>query len=77
MFKLTKDIRPEQVVLGYTPIKDIFKDKDPNDIVLIIGREERLQQMLPLDFIKNYITTQEYCTLFPQCVAYSTYKRTE
>lgn len=37
-------------------------------VVLVVGRDERLSDILPLPELKRYITVTEYCSLFPEAV---------
>ena len=64
--QLKKPIKGEQMVLNYTPVKDKVKKLAEQGIVLVVGNEVRLADMLPLPFISKYVTAHEYVTIFPE-----------
>lgn len=73
MLKLPFAIEEEQVVLNYTPIKHKFKDLK-EEIVLIVGREFRLNDVLPLPKMEKYITVQEYIAIFQESAPMAEHK---
>lgn len=54
MLKLEQPLRERQVVLNYTPVKKKFSELD--GLVLVVGREKRLRDILPLPEMEKYIT---------------------
>ena len=64
MLGLKVPLKERQVILNYTPIKHKLNElKD--GVVLIVGREFRLKDVLPLNGMEKFITIEEYCTIFP------------
>jgi hypothetical protein len=63
LLKLNIPVREDQVILNYTPTKNIVDWGSTN--VLIVGRENRFKKILPLEHIPKYVTIEEYCTMFP------------
>ena len=46
------------MILNYTPVKDKVKKLAEKGVVLVVGNEDRLTDMLPLSFIDRYVTVQ-------------------
>jgi hypothetical protein len=45
--------------------------------VLVVGREVRLEEVLPLPDMEKYITVQEYCAIFTESVPMAEHKDEE
>ena len=35
---------------------------------MIVGRQNRLEEILPVEFLGGYVTVDEYCEMFPEVV---------
>ena len=46
------------MILNYTPVKDKVNKIAEKGIVLVVGNEDRLADMLPLSFFDRYVTVQ-------------------
>lgn len=66
MLTLNEPVRPEQIILNYTPTRDTVDWENIN--VLLIGREMRFDEILPIKHIPKYVTIEEYCSIFPNDV---------
>lgn len=65
LLKLDRPLTGRDVVLNFTPMKPRF-DNFAERTVLVIGREKRLADILPLQEIPKYVTIAEYCEIFPE-----------
>lgn len=66
---LKQKIEGDQVILNITPLKKFMPWHEKT--VLIVIREVEAPDRLPFEEIPFYITIDEYCTIFPECVPLS------
>jgi len=50
------------VILNYTPTKGVIQWEETT--VLLVGREVRFEEILPLRHVPKWVTIEEYCAMF-------------
>lgn len=72
-FFQTSQIKPSQIVFPYEYLKDsiLSYNKFPNDIILLCGEEDQINEIAKELNYSNYLTMSEYCKIFPILVPIS------